>query len=616
MQTKSKSGSKSKSRSTQTISVSVSNAINNDPTLLNSNKVQSNNNFRISTINRTNLKGEKISYPLLVPEYDFEDVITNPKAKSYAISKTRYNNYYAHGMYPYLQYYRSNNSEVVPLEFFTTLPKKIAISEKPEYVADNEVDSVPNTKGNQLQTRALNFRFYGIFSQLRGRTDRSNTPDQYARHLYITEEVRADDDEIGHLIAFQNNMYALQDPYAQTLVVKRDGKDVKIRPDPILVNRALVKSIFDSIGFEQGKIIVSEYGKYLDEKDLKLNVKSKSGVFSYRDLKGDNPTLNITEQNMAITHFFAPSGATIFATTPTSEIRFIVSEEKLEAIDLESGESGKIYFKPHPTAQILIDETKGSRLITSDELLTASVKKYNMKATTAQATAESLYRQGYITYPRVNEESNQIEDTGIEVKINLEDFDGSNEERKILTVINEANKALADGLPYLIDGKWVLEIGNDVVAFSEPTNVFYDEERSFEDEQFDLVVKEQGKTNAELTDYLITNDIGTKATRTPQLEELIQAGIVTTEFQDRNEIYRLDTRGLFMAAGFDYMEENKGKSVIKLGNKVKKSESLEEIVQIWNDYDPIDIEKFRNHIVKKSSEYLESEAELAIIDAL
>ncbi len=616
MPKKSKSRSRSKSKTIQITSSGTLNPIKSDPTLLDNKNIQSNNNFRIKTINRKNLKDESISYKLLVPDYNFEDVITNPKVKGYSISKTRYNNYYAHGMYPYLQYYRSNNSEIVPLEFFTTLSKKIAISEKPEYVADNEIDSVPNTKGNQLQTRALNFRFYGIFSQLRGRTDKSNVPEQYARHLYITEEIRVDDDEIGHLIAFQNNMYALQDPYAQTLVVKRDGKDVKIRPDPVLVNRALVKSIFDSIGFEQGKIIVNEYGKYLDEKDLKLNVKSKSGVFSYRDLKGDNPTLNITEQNMAITHFFAPSGATIFATTPTSEIRFVVSEEKLESINLESGESGKIYFKPHSTVKILIDETKGSRLITSDELLTASVKKYNMKATTAQATAESLYRQGYITYPRVNEESNQIDDTGIKVLIDLKDFDGSNEERKILTVINEANKALADGLPYLIDGKWVLEIGNDVVAFSEPTNVFYDEERSFEDEQFDLVVKEQGKTNAELTDYLITNDIGTKATRTPQLEELIQAGIVTTEFQDRNEIYRLDTRGLFMAAGYDYMVKNEGKSVIKLGNKVKKSESLQEIVKIWNDYDPIDIDKFRKHIKATSSEYLESEAELAIIDAL
>jgi len=90
---KSKSKSISKSKVKQSVS-KTSKKMDSDPTILDNRLVQTNNDFTVKTIKTTNNKGEQIEYSLLVPEYSFEDVITNDKMKDYKTSKARYKEYY------------------------------------------------------------------------------------------------------------------------------------------------------------------------------------------------------------------------------------------------------------------------------------------------------------------------------------------------------------------------------------------------------------------------------------------------------------------------------------------------------------------------------------------
>jgi len=512
--------------------------------------------------------------------------------------KKLYEKYVKQGRFPVLNYWRSNSKNYVPLEHFeNNLQYKKAIAEKPSFFTKDELKSKDyvTTQGNQIQTRIVDGNFLGIFSQKRsGATIDNPTPT-----IFRTKEIRVDNDDIGNYIAAINNMNnpdVNYNPYAETMYIKESGIWVRTKPDPLKVNRAHVKSMLDSAGYDQGKIIAEVIQQELGSKK----------VLSYRDVKGDTQDLSMSEQQLAITNKILPKKAEIVANTPAGEIIF---EEQLRDFDITDKDVDKITFR-------VLDKPTDKKKLTSDDLLIASVRKYDMQPHTVQALAESLYQQGFITYPRTDQTKAEVEEVGIELLKPIDEFNGSNEERKILLIIKEGNKAIQEGNNYLMSGLWELQIGKDVIAKSTPMKIFADERKEFSGSEVDLTVRQVGITPDRLTNYLIQSDIGTPATRTQLLEELESAGIVTLQLEGKEKIYRLDQRGIYMASAFDYLKDHPESRITELGRRVKNAKSLDEVISIWKEYKPVNKIELQKFIKIQSQKYLEIERDLALIEAM
>lgn len=554
---------------------------------------------------------------ILLPAYSYAEAVPKPekeigvkgkelsdskkKRKEWEQRKEHFNAYVEKNQFPFLAYWRSNSFDYVPPKHFNTkLQTRKAIAEKPAFLTKNEKKDKNNystTKGNQIQTRVLNGYLTGVFSQRRSGASKNNpTP-----LIFKTQEVRADNDDIGHYIAAMNNMYAWGDPYLPYLYVQdKKGKWKAIKPDPLRVNRAHVKSMLDSAGFEQGKIV----GQIISD-ELGSNK-----VLTYRDSKGDTQNLSLSEQQLAVAHQIVPKEVVIKAETPRGAIYFT---QQLENIQIKGKKADKIVFKS-------LDKPESkNRKLTSGDLLIAVVRRHNMQMTTAQAIAESLYRQGCITYPRTDASKAEAEEVGVELLRPISQFKGSVEERKVLEVIDEANKALKSGKNYLINGYYELWIGNKKIATTDkeiPFRVFSDEKVNFRGSEVDLSVEVMGITPEMLVNFLNQQKVGTPATQKPMIEELFLAGIISTQVVGTQQIYRPDQRAFYMASAFDYLQKNKESQVTELGRKVKEANSLQKVKDLWNFYEPVNEEKLSAHIRKKTEEYLKIEKSLVIIEDL
>lgn len=546
----------------------------------------------------------------LLPAYSGEVAIPKPKmkyTKKGELSKPSrdrlekwrkdvemWNEYVEQGKYPF---WAGKSNNLVPFEHFENLPRRKAIAEKDGYFSEAEKTDSNNyttTKGNHIQIRMDREVVQGVYSQRRsGASEKKPTPT-----LFKTKEVRVDDDDIGHYIAFLNSLYAWGDGYLPYMYVKKGERFVARSPDPLKVNRAHVKSMLDTAGYRQANVV---------RKIIRAELKAKDALV-YRDVKGSPQDLSLSEQQLAIAHALVDPKLKIIAKTPHGMITFDV--EEFTDFDVSENTVEKVYFVDDKAVVI------GSKL-TSDDLLLASVRKWNMEPETAQALAESLFRQGWITYPRTDSEKAEVSDVGIELikGRNFEDFNGSKEERKILQIIYEANKALASGKQYFRKGRFVLKLG-DTEIFSNQQMVFADERTEFQGDEVDLSVEKKGKNPEELTQFLIENEIGTPATRTQLLAELRRAGIITTSIQNNERIYRLDQRGLYMASAYDYLLQNPKSKTTELGRRVKNAQSIEEVKAIWESFEFVDEEALKEHIERKVAEYLELEKDISMIDSL
>ncbi len=528
--------------------------------------------------------------PKLIPKRSGSGYLKSSKDKVDQWKKNRklWKYYVGKGKYPF---FAGSSNQLVPTDHWINLKSMKAIAEKPSYLSDKEKKDSNNystTMGNQVQTRIRDGMFIGIFEQKRsGATVKNPTPT-----LYKTKEVRVDDDDIGNYIAFTNNLYAWGDGYLPYMYVKQGDKWVVKSPDPLKVNRAHVKSMLDSAGFEQGKIV-------------KKIIKDDIGkVLTFRDTKGTTQNLALSEQQMAIMHHINNPRVMIVAKTPRGKINFNLEGD----VDVDSSTVESIQFVP-------TQRSSESKLMTSDDLLLAVVRRHGIEPDTAQALAESLYRQGWITYPRTDDEKATVDEVGIKLLKDASSFNGSQEEWKILKLIADYNNALEKGIGYMTRGKFILSLG-DTRLESEEEIVFADEDLDFGSEAIDLVVEKEGVNAERLTSFLVREGIGTPATRTQLLAELRLAGVISVTLKDNERVYQTDQRGLYMSAAYEYLLDHPNSRITELGRRVRNAGSLEEVKDIWESYQMVDAEDFRRFIQKRISELLERERDLRAIEAM
>ncbi len=102
------------------------------------------------------------------------------------------------------------------------------------------------------------------------------------------------------------------------------------------------------------------------------------------------------------------------------------------------------------------------------------------------------------------------------------------------------------------------------------------------------------------------------------MEKLVQSGIISIKFNDdkQERIYESDTRGLYLKSAYDYLKSNSKSSAIELGNQIKISKSLNEIIKILNSYQIVNETEFIIHIRNKVKDLLEAEKDIKEIDKL
>jgi len=140
----------------------------------------------------------------------------------------------------------------------------------------------------------------------------------------------------------------------------------------------------------------------------------------------------------------------------------------------------------------------------------------------------------------------------------INEFKGTEYERKILIIIDSADKAYKENKPYIQEGTWILQQGNTQLKKSGVKLI--DETDYYSHEGFDISL-ERGLTPSQLTDFLIDNDITTPATKTAILSAMKEAGIVSL---DKNRKYQLDRRGIYFASAFEFFDENEIETSIEL----------------------------------------------------
>jgi hypothetical protein len=549
-------------------------------------------------------KKKKIGFIDSTPDYN-KMIIKQQLSKKQKEEQIRiFNDYKKNNMTPFYTGYLALT--LVPVEFFDNLEAVDLLAEKSEFLTGKKGTKESTSSGNKLNTRMRDYVYSGMFTQKDGKPTKENP----APTLFKTKQIRVDNDEIGMLTAFTNNMYALKDPFAKTVWVKKDQKWVNVRPDVLLVNRGLGKSMMDSLGFEQGKILKKivnqDIGKVIGKKS------KREDVMKYRTPQGETVDLSLSEQQLSIVYAALPKYATLEVTTPTGVINF---EWKVKDIETNF-RTGSLKFIPQKSPV----ERKH---LTSDTLVLSVATRFDMDSVLIQTLAESLHRQGWITYPRVDMGKAEQENFGVKIEEgkDIADFNGSIQEKNILTVIQKANESLEKGFDFIQHGVWQLILGyeerEDNTILSKSTTIYFaDLDQEFSHEQFSVKLFKKGISSLKMTEYLINNDIGTSANRVQYLSELEQAGILSLHVENNIKHYTVDQRGFYMKAAYEFLLDNPNSSAIAIGNQIKRSNKVEEIINLLNTFEPVDVSEFTNYVNDKVKEYKEEEKDLRKIAKL
>lgn len=228
----------------------------------------------------------------------------------------------------------------------------------------------------------------------------------------------------------------------------------------------------------------------------------------------------------------------------------------------------------------------------------------------------SLNREVLVNICPTIKRTNHIINIARHIIFNIGSTEGSKEERKILEVIDQANKFLSKGLPYQLWGKWELRLGeNEAIKQEEPNFIFAGSETLFDDSQFDLQAGKVGVDNETITKFLIDNEVGTSATRTAQLQELKQSGILSSKIDNNSRIFTGDQRAFYLKVGYEYLKGKNG-SGLELSREIKNSKTLDGVLEILNKFEQVNQNEFREFIKQGVLDYREAEKDLERIDEL
>jgi DNA-binding transcriptional ArsR family regulator len=244
----------------------------------------------------------------------------------------------------------------------------------------------------------------------------------------------------------------------------------------------------------------------------------------------------------------------------------------------------------------------------SDTLLRVCVKEFDLEPDTVQATLEHLYYSGWINYPRAD--VIKATDEPIFTLRDPSEFKGTKQEKDMLDLIYKSESS-----NYIKTGEWVLKYGDEEIArtdgyvLGEPSIL----EKPFTHDQFDIRVERKGVTKEMLTDYLTFNNVNTPATRTMQLRELKEAGIISIVERDGERFYQLDKRGIILKAAYDYYDKNSF-NALELLREVDETDSVNDYKIVLKKIKPMPRDKAANIIAKRADELLEKQDDLAELD--
>ena len=363
--------------------------------------------------------------------------------------------------------------------------------------------------GQNIQAKTDGQIFRGLYNQKASQDE--------IHQFFIADIIKVDSDDTGHYIAYMNEIYTGHKP-KKIVFGKVEGKI-----DTLRANKFLGKQILSSLSYQRNKAISDALKASLSDVPIKKDLMDSRGVFSplaYRDSAGNVQDLSVSEEQLAIadTVHDAPTTIIVDVVDAEKDVRF-----KYKGEDLDETAKPTLTFK----------STGGEvKPLDSDTLLVFAVERMKLEPDAVQNMLEGLYQQGWINYPRAD--TIKAEDEPIYLIRDINQFKGTEQEKQLLTTIDESDKAFKQGKPYLQNGYWLLEQGKTKLKTNGIKLV--DEESYYSDEGFDISL-EKGLSPLDLTKYLVENDITTPATRTSIISAMKEAGILSL---DKDRKYQLD----------------------------------------------------------------------------
>ena len=447
--------------------------------------------------------------------------------------------------------------------------------------------------GQNIQAKTDQQIFKGLYNQ-KGEKDEIH-------QFYKADLIKVDTDDTGHYIAYMNEIYTGHT--AKKIVFgNKEGKINKLK-----ANKFLGKQILSSLSYQRNKAISDALKDSLSDVPIKKELVDARGVFSplaYRNSSGVVKDLSVSEEQLAIanTVLNAPVNVIVDLVDSDENIRFIYKGEDLDE-----------RFKPTVSFIVTGGDVKP---LDSDTLLVFSVDRMNLEPDAVQNMLEALYQQGWINYPRAD--TLKAEDEPIYLLRDIDSFQGTEQEKHLLKIIDESDKAFKQGKPYLQNGYWILEQGATNLKSNAVKLV--DEVSFYTDEGFDISI-EKGLSPLDLTKYLVENDITTPATRTAIISAMKEAGVLSL---DKDRKYQLDRRGIYFAGAYGFLAKHKIETSIELKKKItaiKPSEKtkvinkrIKQIASIVNNYDIIDRKEMKYFVKKQSEKLLREQNDLSVLD--
>lgn len=565
--------------------------------------------------------------------------LNNDKIRAYdkwVTEQTRIRKFYdKNGLIPFM--YPANSHDTIPLSRFTKLKRYDIIHEKElEAFVKNKRDRLKltshSTSGNKVQTQIFGQPkdkqgvFMGFLTQKDAKVgvfpNRKNPLPTMAR-IKSDGIIYVDNDDIGHFIAYYINAYSDPkiNPFERNNVMFK-GKKTLSSPLQLNVNRALGISVLNTLGKKQNDAIKDILGEILDT-GLKYR---REGVIT---------DLVPSEQLVRVCRAVYDKMITTNIDVVTLDGTFVFDGDEDKGVTVEAfkEKEPKLYFQSDPNQDL--------RPLDSDLLLRGIVKKIQIEPDSGQSLLESLHEQGWITYPRVVAGIEE-EATSIKLKKPIDNdkqfnamkkkqgdftakalqegkdigyFRGSTQEKQILLMIKNAEKAYKRGDLFIQIGKWVLDAGKTLdgkkIWKQETEGIWIaGDPKKYSDKEFDIKLGERGISPEELTVYLIKNEIGTPATRTAQLSRLRNAGVINL----KKDKYLVDSRGLYFAAATIVFDAKVIPTIIDQIKQVRLAKSPKEIVELINDFILLPRKQFGKEIKVTGKKLIEAEADFGFLE--
>jgi hypothetical protein len=459
-----------------------------------------------------------------------------------------------------------------------------------------ETDIYLTSTGQNIQTQAfeteegIGFDWVGLYYQ---RLASKSNP--IPTIVKVRKEIRADNDDAGHFIAYVNNLYAYGDPLQQNLRVV--GEKNLIVPDEFRVMRFLAKSILNTFAVKRNKGIEKAITQDMGTNALK-----------YRKTEGGLDNLVISDQIIEIVK-----------TAQNKQIIASVQTPDRKPIDFEI--SFEEWNERKPTLKF-VETDKDYHPLDSDTLLKVIVRKYGIDSISGQRLLESLHNQEWITYPRIDVQKAEDEPIKImtpEKRAEIKKIIAGKrskekltvQEYEILKIIYESERFSANKENFVKNGYWELKSGD--LRLKRDDTILASESQKYSPRLFDIVIHKRTVNEEDMLKFLIDENIGTPATRTAQLERLRNSGVLAVKEGN----YVIDRRGYYMIAGHQVYVNNKLGLVKELLNKANKVEDndFESLNKLVNQFEFIDKLKLIRETKNNAKKLIGAEHDLTYLES-